>query len=114
MKDDEYTADQINVIDLRQKTFVEVLLEIETRPWMWLSQNDVLCLKSFINGWVVGRNEKADEHLLADFDRFVVKEFDEGQSTLGWCALIVKHCGEKDSLASFYELFNKYMKQRSG
>jgi len=112
MKDD-YSVSQINVVDLRQKTLVESLYEIEKKPWMWLSINDILSLKSFINGWIVGRNEKSDEQLLEDFDRFVVNEFNEGTSTLGWCTLVIKHCGEHDSLKSFYNLFHKYMEARS-
>ncbi|VAW74778.1 hypothetical protein MNBD_GAMMA12-3398 [hydrothermal vent metagenome] len=113
MEDNGYSADQINVIDLRQKSFVEALLEIEKRPWMWLERSNITCLKSFTNGWIVGRNEEADELLLADFDRFVVNEFSEGSSTLGWCALIMKHCGEEDPLTLFYAFFHKYMERQS-
>ena len=113
MEDDEYSVDQINIVDLRKKTFVEALLEIKKRPEMWLDESNISCLSSFINGWIVGRNEKADDSILEEFDRFVVDEFHEGNSTVGWSALIVKHCGENDSLASFYKLFDKYIQTQS-
>ncbi len=108
MKNNEYSADQIRVIDLRKKTLTDALLEIEKRPWLWLHTNDVSHLKSFLNGWIVGRNNEKDEALLSDFDNFVVNEFNEGHSTAGWCNIIIEHCGEKDTLSSFFNLFHKY------
>ena len=111
MEDDDYCVSQIKVINLRQKTLIESLYEIEKRPCMWLSENDILCLRSFINGWIVGRNEASNDQFLEYFDRFVVSEFNEEASTLGWCELILKHGEGEDSLKLFYRLFHKYMEQ---
>jgi len=52
---EDYSVSQVKVIDLRKKTLIESLYEIEKRPLMWLSENNIFSLKSFINGWIVGR-----------------------------------------------------------
>jgi hypothetical protein len=89
-------------------SLIDALSEVEKKPLLWLNENNISCLRSFLNGWIVGRNEEEDEKLMSDFDRFVVDEFNEGNSTCGWCGIIVKHCGEADTLSSFFELFNKF------
>lgn len=114
MKYNQYSVSQINVIDLRQKTLLEALFEIEKRPSMWLTQSNIECLSSFINGWIVGRNEKVDEQLLKEFDQFIVNKFHEKDSTLGWCSLIIKHSKESNSLDSFYKLFKQYLETKTG
>ncbi len=112
MKYSEYSESMINVIDLRTKILLEALFEIEKRPSMWLAENNIECLKYFINGWVVGRNEKEDEQMLKEFDQFIVDKFYEGKSTLGWCSIILKHCGEANSLDSFYRCFKQYLETK--
>ena len=101
----------IKVTDLRQMHLEDALWEIEKKPHMWLNKSDIFHLNSFINGWLVGRNSEADEQLMNHFDVFVVKRFDQGNSTLGWCSHIVSGEGEQDSLNSFYKVFREYVSQ---
>ena len=109
MENNEYSVGQIKVVDLRQKSLVDALSEIKERPWLWLNENNISSLKSFLNGWIVGKNCKADEQLLSDFDCFVVKKFNEETSTCGWCNIIIKHCGKEDTLVSFFNVFAEYI-----
>jgi len=106
-----YTADKIRVIDLREMNLVEALSAIEKRPYLALQESDITNLKSFLNGWIVGRKQASDDQLLSDFQKFVVKEFDERDTAAaGWCEVICKHRG--NALAGFFEIFNKFKSGR--
>ena len=116
MTSKQYTAEMINVIDLRKLNLSQALAEIERRPTMWLAKPNITCLSSFINGWIVGRNKTADEQLLSEFNTFVATKFDEGSSTIGWCNVIIKHYGEgdeEDTLQPFFNLFREFTHQLS-
>ena len=116
MTSKQYTAEMINVIDLRKLNLSEALAEIERRPTMWLAKPNITCLSSFINGWIVGRNKTADEKLLLEFNTFVATKFNESSSTIGWCNMIIKHYGqsdEEDTLQFFFNLFREFTYQLS-
>ncbi|ABC29877.1 hypothetical protein HCH_03112 [Hahella chejuensis KCTC 2396] len=108
MEKDPRDTYPINVINLRDKPLLEALFEVEKRPWLWLQNHDLPCLMSFVNGWVVGRNDAKDDKLLTAFDLFVAKELDEGSSTVGWCNMILKHFGEQDAIAAFFRLLRQF------
>lgn len=99
---EEYKMSGIYVVDIRGKVLSEMLLEVEKRPWLWLHVSHIYNLRSFLNGWVAGRNNVEDKELLIGFDDFVVDQFGEGSSTSGWCNIIVKRRGEEDALSVFF------------
>ena len=106
---ENYSYENINVIDLRTKKLEEALLEIEKKPHLWLYENDLKCLYSFIQGWLVGRLSEEDEKLISDFDKYVVEKFGEGSSTAGWGFILRKNIEGSEELELFYEIFHEFL-----
>lgn len=105
-----YDVSAIIAIDLRNKNFLEALAEIKARPRLWLTANNLICLESFISGWVIGRCDSFAQELLHDFDRYVAHYFEYHQTTMNSFSVIRAQCEpEEDSLTMFYELFECYL-----
>ena len=109
MEFNEYT-DCIRVIDLSSIPMVEVLKEIEKRPLLWLSEENIQCLDSFLSGLKIGRgNRDVDSELLDGFQFFVSLQYNEKNTTRGWCKIIASHTAPSKSLDKFFELLNEYL-----
>ena len=111
MDEFRYTADMIRVVNLENKNLRQVLETIETHRYLAMEEASLSNLSSFLHGWLVGRTNTEDYQLLNEFQEFVAKEFRES-SAAGWCRIIRKHRGEEQALASFFELFKKFLASR--
>lgn len=103
-----YTKDKINAIDLRGRNIFDTLMVIEKKPMLWLQKRDIYNLRSFLSGWIVGRNSSEDERVLNEFEGFVSDYYGTGDYTGGWCNIIAEHSNNEDTFAEFYIVFKKF------
>ena len=106
---EEYSAEDIQVIDLCSMDIVELLRNIEQRP-MLLPERNIQSLDAFLNGWFVGRGYDADNGLMSRFSKYVDEQF-ENTSTHGWARMIAHYSHDSnDSLNRFFKMFDEFLK----
>ncbi|MBI3863366.1 MAG: hypothetical protein HY290_15860, partial [Planctomycetia bacterium] len=91
------------------KTFWELLEAFEARPAMYFGRAEVSALFHYLHGMhhAFGISGAADTFFPEDWDLFhdwVAYKL-SGESSLGWCSLILRRAGsESAGLALFFEL----------
>jgi len=106
---DDYKAENINVIDLGVKALPEVINEIEIRPLMWLPEKHIKYLGTFLNGYLYGKNCEESYELMSGFNRFIENKYSIN-TTHGWVRNIDHMSSDPHyALEKFFELFREYM-----
>lgn len=92
------------------------MFEIQQRPYLWLAENNLACLWSFITGWVHAKINYIDEGYINEFSDYVLCYFDDPESTLDWRGMISKKCPEKteeEKFNVFFDLLPEYSKTKA-
>jgi len=85
------------------------IIEVESRPSLYLGERSLKALKSFIDGWVFGADDRIeDSYLLDDFQKWTEKRFNIRESQ-SWSRIILFHSiDEYDALNNFFRLFKEF------
>lgn len=95
-------------------TSVVVLIEkLKTKPAMYLGDESITRLKSFLDGWFLGIGDSVmDEEVLADFQIWIAERFNL-KTTHSWDRIILFYSmNEQRALFSFFELFSSFLEEK--
>lgn len=107
--------DIVDFTDLRELSLENALVEIEKKPWLWLAEINLACLKTFIVGWLNSNLNYEDEVLIKGFTGFVLSNYDQEQSSMDWYATLMfknENKTDKEKVEEFYSLFSEYQRKR--
>ena len=87
----------------------ELVDEIRKNPRNFIPQPRIMNLRSFINGWISGKEENFSEKKLIDrFNKWLNKKF-EIRPSQSWEKVIFYYSsGELDAFKQFFELFDEF------
>lgn len=94
----------------------QLLDSIKQKPALFLNQQSVMALHSFLLGWKTAKNiyqlpKDEDEHDFAGFQEWITQRYDIGSSQ-AWPRIITFFSrDEKESLNLFFDLLEEYRKQ---
>ena len=105
-----YDTSKINVIDLSTKTLSEIILEIEARPMLWLPEEHIMYLTTFLDGHLHTANNPESNVLMSGFNRYIEKKYNI-KTTHGW-ARNLNHMSfnPRKALDKFFLEFKEYIK----
>ena len=106
---EKFDPKNIQVIDLSSMSFLELMKQLEERPY-YFSERTIQCLEAFLNGWFVGKGSAEDNELMSGFNKYVEAQFGV-KTTHGWAQTILYYSQDSyDALEHFFKLFNTYIK----
>jgi hypothetical protein len=102
-----------NQIEKTSEYLYKMLQSIKHRPGMYLGKCSISRLRSFLDGYMLARQEcglpTTQEEM--QFDKFQewIKERFKIESSHGWDSIILFYSAdERDALDTFFELFEKF------
>lgn len=108
MGSNEYTAEDINVIDTAKMTLAELVAQIEKRTLMFLPERHICYAATFLSGYLHGKSNGADWDIMCGFDRYIDAKF-RITTTHGWARNILHLSSDPHSaLDYFFRLFKEY------
>lgn len=94
---------------------LELLSKIREKPGMYLGEESITRLDSFLGGYVYANFENGQnmrDEWIEGFQSFVDERY-QNKMTIGWCNVILRH--EKDEVAAFkrfFQLLDEYLEQK--
>lgn len=91
---------------------LDLLSKIRKNPGMYLGEESITRLDSFLGGYVYANFEKGEtkrDEWIDGFQAFVDERY-QNNMTIGWCDVILRH--EKNEVAAFrrfFQLLDKYL-----
>ena len=109
---EKFDSKNIQVIDLSSMGFLELMKQLEKRPY-YFSERTIQCLEAFLNGWLVGKGSDEEQKLMSGFNQYVANQFGV-KTTHGWAQTILYYSQDShDALNHFFKLFNTYLKSHA-
>ena len=103
---ENYSKNDISVIDISVMSLADALKEIEMRPYLWLPENNLKSLFAFINGWVHASGRPRYEYeLMQKFQRYIELEYGVTE-TFGWVQILTER--SESEQCAFKLFFNKF------
>lgn len=88
---------------------VNLILEIEKRPALYISKNYLSSLKAFIDGWCFGNSNIQDINILDDFQIWIENKY-HITSNQSWADIIIFFStDENEALYTFFKLFHSFI-----
>lgn len=91
---------------------IDLIRLIEKRPAMYLNRNNIICLRSFIDGWYFRDTEKdVKMEVLNHFSEWL-KLRNNLNEDFSWDKIIILYSqDDMDALNVFFELFHKFVEE---
>ncbi|GAB2192060.1 hypothetical protein MAH1_36690 [Sessilibacter sp. MAH1] len=106
----EYTASDINVINLAKMSVTEVIKILESHTLMFLPEKHIGYAATFISGYLCGKGSGEDYEVMSGFDRYIERKFNI-TATHGWARNIYNNSTDPHSaLEYFFVLFAEYLR----
>ncbi|QEY26176.1 hypothetical protein [Neisseria zalophi] len=98
-----------------QDNVIELILEIEKRPTMYIGDNSIFCLKAFLDGWHFRNPKNANNsQMLVEFTGWLQKKYDIGTYNVSWDKILFFfYKDEKLALNKFFLDFNQFLQDKS-
>ena len=102
----------------RQYAIYDIIARIRPRPAMFLGDCSLVRMRAFIDGCTFMAQELGVEQHpdFRGFHDWVARKFGWGESTAGWCNIILQECGGDDrkAMETFFELVDEYRETPGG
>jgi hypothetical protein len=97
----------------------QLLLDIKKRPTLYLSRYSIFDMQSFYHGYYAAKRELNLHQTteVIEFEDFLewIRSVYKIKTNQSWAMLILFHSiDEKDALDRFFQLFEEFMKTKSG
>jgi hypothetical protein len=92
----------------------ELIFTIRQRTPMYIGQNNIFCLKAFLDGWLYSTWETTeDRHLITDFQSWIEERF-KITSSQSWARIIHFYSmDEQDAVKNFFEFFDEFLESKN-
>lgn len=88
---------------------LDLILDIEKRPALYIGKNYISCLKSFLDGCIFSNPNMLNSHILVDFEMFVKEKYNI-TSSQSWVDVIIFYSiDENEALNNFFSLFHEFI-----
>mgnify|MGYP001579468550 CR=1 FL=1 len=90
-------------------SIVELILQIKSRPAMYIGCNSISCLKAFIDGWFLRAPESViDSNVMDEFQRWIERKYNI-DTAHSWKDIILFYSqDEGDALLKFFDEFEEW------
>jgi len=91
---------------------LNLLVEIEKRPGLYIGNTDLTCLSHFLGGYCFAKTEDNSEFgkwLNNDFRVFLAERYNDNR-TYNWARLIIENEVDGNSTDAFFRLLHEYLK----
>lgn len=90
---------------------LELILEIEKRPGLYIGSTDLKSLGYFLDGYIFAKSENKDvfgRWLYNNFRVFLIEKYNDNR-TFNWYKLIIANELDGDSTDTFFKLLHEYL-----
>jgi hypothetical protein len=98
---------------MEKKSIKELIFEIKKRPAMYISCNNIFCLKAFLDGWyLMSPDSITDVEIMGGFQDWIVKKY-KIKTSHSW-ADIIRFFSQDDGIAlnNFFSEFDKFLETK--
>ncbi len=90
-------------------SLVGLVKEMRARPAMYLGRRSISCLRSFLDGWLLGKPDSdSDLEILESFQAWIVSKYGV-RGNQSWDRIILFYSqDEADGLDRFFDLFERF------
>lgn len=91
----------------KKNKLYELLQMIREKPYLYLRENDVLLLRTFIDGYNAA-TEHRDDGFFYGFNEYCIEKF-QGDSNKEWSSLIADHVPQEKGISTFFTLLDAFL-----
>ena len=91
----------------------ELIYKIKLRPAMYITWNDIFCLKAFLDGWYLRDiNNVSDLELMSDFQKWIEQSY-RITTSHSWAHILLFFSSDnRTALENFFKEFDVFISER--
>lgn len=100
---------------MRNFSLKDIIYGIRKRPSLYLGDECISSLSSFITGWTIGAGlSPKEQDMLNNFQKWIEQRYRIKDGTYGWVSIILfNSANDHTALQHFFELFDEFFSKKS-